>query len=98
MPHGNHIYSKASGMAQATMCTYPQSDHSLPHWKFILSCCAGCPCINLSYQEIDNHNSYTTPSIRFQIYHTVARCTAHGRIPLKDNKICYMCKQESSPD
>ena len=25
MPHGNHIYAKASYMANATMCTYPQS-------------------------------------------------------------------------
>ena len=25
MPHGNHIYAKASDMANATMCTYPQS-------------------------------------------------------------------------
>ena len=40
----------------------------------------------------------TTPSIRFHIYHIIRRCTNHGRIPLKDNKIYYMCKQESSPD
>ena len=40
----------------------------------------------------------TTPSIRFHIYHIIARCTAHGRIPFKDKRICYMCKQEYSPD
>ena len=43
-------------------------------------------------------NEETTPSIRFHIYHSIARCTTYGRTPLKDNKICYMCKQESLPD
>ena len=55
-----------------------------------------CPCINFPDQEIDHQNSDTTPSIRFHIYHIIARCTAHGKIPLKKKKICYMCKQESS--
>ena len=31
MPHGNHIYAKASDMENATMCTYPKSEHALPH-------------------------------------------------------------------
>ena len=97
MPHGRHIYSNASDMAQATMCTYPESDHALPHWKCVLRCCANCLCINLPDQETDNQNSRTIPSIRFHSYHTIARCTDHGRIPLKDKKICYMCKQESLP-
>ena len=35
IPHGRHIYAKAYDMAQATMCAYPQSDHSLPHWKCV---------------------------------------------------------------
>ena len=39
-----------------------------------------------------------TPSIRFHIYQIITRCTYHVRIPLKDKKICYMCKQESSSD
>ena len=30
MPHESHIYTKSSGMAQATVCTYPESDHALP--------------------------------------------------------------------
>ena len=51
MPYGRHIYKKAYDMAQATMCTYPQSDHALPHWKCVLRCCDGCPCINLTEQE-----------------------------------------------
>ena len=31
MPHGSHIYANASYMANATMCTYPQYEHALPH-------------------------------------------------------------------
>ena len=93
MPHGRHIYDKAYDMAKDKMCTYPQSDHALPHWKCVLRFCAKCPCINIPYQETDNQYSETTPSIRFRIYHIILRCTDHGRIPLKYNKICYMCKQ-----
>ena len=36
MPHGRHIYAKASDMAKATMCAYPQPDHALPHWKCVM--------------------------------------------------------------
>ena len=51
MPHGRHIYAKESDMANSTMCTYPHSGHSLPHWKYVLKCCADYPCINISDQE-----------------------------------------------
>ena len=51
MPHGRHIYAKASDMANATMCTYPHSDNALPHWKCVLRCCAECSCINIPDQE-----------------------------------------------
>ena len=93
MPQGRHIYDKASDMANATMCTYPQSDHALPHWKYLLPFCADCPCINIPDQETTKKHEETTPSIRFHIYHIIGRCTTHGRIPLKDKKICYMCEQ-----
>ena len=93
MPHGRHTYAKASDMSKATMCAYPQSDHALPHWKFVLLCCSNCPCINIPDQETYNHHSHTTPSILSQIYHIIACCNAHGRISLKDKKICRMCKQ-----
>ena len=86
MPHGRHIYAKASYMAKATMCTYPQSDHALPHWKCVLRCCSKCPCVNLHDQETYNQYSKRTPSIQFHIYHIIGRCTAHGIIPLKDKK------------
>ena len=51
MPHGRHMYAKASDMEKATMCTYPQSDHALPHWKFLLWCCSEFSYINLPEQE-----------------------------------------------
>ena len=98
MPHGRHIYAKESDMSKATMCEYPRSDHALPHWKCVLQFCANFPCINLPDQETDNQYSDTTPSIRFHVYHIIARCTAHGIIPLKDRKIFCNCKQESSTD
>ena len=98
MPHRSHIYVKARDMKKATICTYTQSDHSLPHCKCVLVCYSDCPYINLPDQETDNHYSETTPSIRYHIYHIIGSCTAYGIIILKYNKICYMCKQESSPD
>ena len=97
IPHGRHIYAKASGMEKATMCTYPQSARALPHWKRVLRCCDECSFINIPDQETDNNYSETKPSIRFHIYHIIGRCTAHGKIPLKEKKIFYMCKQELSP-
>ena len=47
MPHGCHIYAKASDMENATMCAYPHSDNALPHCKCVLRCCTDCPCINI---------------------------------------------------
>ena len=93
MPHGSHIYSKALDMPNATMCTYPQSEHALPHWKCVLRFCADCPCINIPDQEVSNKHDETTPTIRFHIYHIIGRCAIQGRISLKDKNICSMCKQ-----
>ena len=80
------------------MCAYPQSEHSLPHWKCVLLCCNDCPCINIPEQYITKKHDKTTPTIRFHIYHIIGRCAIHGRLSLKDKNICSMCKQEYSPD
>ena len=96
MSHGCHIYAKSYDVAKAKMCAHPQSDHALLYCKCVLRCCAKCPCINIPYQEIDDQYLDTTFQILFYIYHIIARCTAHSGIPLKDKKICRMCKQESS--
>ena len=61
MPHNCHIYAKASDMANAKMCTHPQSDHSLPHCKLLLRFCADCPCINIPDQETTKKYDETTP-------------------------------------
>ena len=77
------------------MCAYPHSDHSLPHWKFVLQCCEKFPRKNIPDQEIDDQYSNTSPSIRFHIYHIIARCTKSDRIPLNEDKNCRKCKQDS---
>ena len=90
MTHGRHIYVTASDMVMAKMCSYPPSQHELPHWKCVLHCCANCPCINLPDQESDMYRSNTSPSINFHIYHLVERCTVHGRLPL-DEHYFFVC-------
>ena len=95
MPHGSHIYAKAYYMAKAKMCAYSQSDHALPHCKYVLLCCAKCSNINLPGQETDDQYPETNPSIRFHIYHIVSRYPKHFRLPLTDNKICLKCQQDT---
>ena len=90
MPHGHHIYLKAYDMEKATMCTYPQSRHALPHMKCVLPCCADCTFINITDQDTNKKHEETTPSIMFSIYHIIGRCTAHGRIPLKGKKMLHL--------
>ena len=65
MPHGRHIYAKSYDMEKATICTYPQSDNALPHWKYVLWCCAECPYINLSEQEINKNMKKQHPQLGF---------------------------------
>ena len=56
MIHGRHIYAKASDIANDTICTYPQYDHALPHWKCVLRRCDKCTCINITDQETDKRH------------------------------------------
>ena len=94
MSHGRHIYAKASDMAKAKMCAYPQSDHALPRWKCAIQCCAKCPSVNLPDQETDDQYSNISPSISFHIYHIISRCIEHGMILLNDTEIFRKCKQD----
>ena len=80
MPHGCHIYAKASDMSKATRYAYPQSDNALPHWKCVLRCCAKFPCLNIPDAETYDQYSDTSPSIIFHMYHLIYCCTSHGRI------------------
>ena len=86
MPHGHNIYSKASDMAKAKICSYPKSDHALPHWKCVFQCCVKCPSVNITDQETYDHYTYTSPENSFHIYHIIARCSTHGKFPLNDKK------------
>ena len=65
MPHGSHIYAKASDISNEKMCTYPKSDLSLPHWKCVLWCCANCSCINLPDQETTKKKKKQNPQLGF---------------------------------
>ena len=65
MPHGRHIYTKASDMANVTMCAYPHSDHALPHWKCVLWCCDDFPCINLPDHETNKKMKKKHPQLGF---------------------------------
>ena len=96
MPNVRHIYAKAYYIAKEKMCAYSQSDHALPHWRYVLRYCAKCPSINIPDQETDDQYPDTSPSIRFNIYHLIARCKKHGRLPLTD-KICF-CKCQQDTD
>ena len=84
IPHGSHIYPNAYDMAKATMRANSQYDHASPHWKYVLRCCAQCPSINIPDQETYDKHPKPSTSINFHIYHLIARCTKHGRIPLSE--------------
>ena len=96
MPHGSHIYTNKYYMAKATMCANSQYDHALRHWKCVLRCCAQCPSVNIPDQETYDKHPNPSPSIFFHIYHLIARCIKHGRLPLTDNKIFRECQQNTA--
>ena len=73
-----------------------QYDHASPHWKYVLRCCAKCPSINISDQETYDQYPDTSPSISFHIYHIIAHCTKHGRLPLNEKKICRKFQQDTA--
>ena len=96
MPHGHHIYARAYDTVKATMCVHSQSDHALPYWKCVLRYCAKCKRINLPEQETDDKNPNTSPSISFHIYHMIALCIKHDRLPLTDKRSCCKCQQDTA--
>ena len=75
IPHGRYIYQTASGMSMDTMCTYPSSQHALPHWKYVLCCCSNC---DIPSQESDKNHSKIFPGISFNTYKMVLHYTVHG--------------------
>ena len=98
MPHECLVYVKSYDMAKATMCAYPHSYHTLPHWKCVLQCCAKCPSVNLPDQETYSQYPNTRPSNGFHIYHLIARFITHGRLLLTDKKICRKFEQDTESE
>ena len=96
MPHGRHIYANTYDMDNATICATSQSDHALPQWNCVLRCCAQCPSINIPGQEIDDKHTNPSPSICVNIYHLIARCTKHGRLPLSEKKSFLECQHDTT--
>ena len=96
MPHERCIYTKAYDIAKATMCSNPQSDYSLPHWKCILQCCAKFPIINIHDQKKNDQYPDTSPFIRFHSYHLTLNCTKHDRIQLTHKKSFCKCQQDTA--
>ena len=78
------------------MWANPQSDHALSHWKCVLRCCAQCQSINIPDQETYDNHPNPSPSIRFYVYHLIACCTKHGRLPLSDNKSFLGCQKDTA--
>ena len=44
------IISTPEGVTDHSPNVHLTSDHTLPHWKFLLRCCADCLCINIPDQ------------------------------------------------
>ena len=86
MTHGHHIYQTASELAMTRICSYPQSQHSSPHWKFVLCCCSKYPCIDISIKESDQHNL----KICFHVYILVPLCMVHVRCTPEGGGICWL--------
>ena len=83
-------------MEKATMRANSQSDYALPHWKYVLRCCAKCPIINLPDQDTDDKHPNPSPSISYHIYHLIVRCTKHGRLLLTGKKSGCKCQQDTA--
>ena len=65
MPHGIHIYAKASDMAKENFCAYSQLNHALTHCQCVIQCCDKFTEINLPDKETDDQYSDTSPSVFF---------------------------------
>ena len=72
MPHGCHIYARASDMEKATMCTYPQSYRALPQCKCVLLFCSYFPRINLPDQETNKNTKEQNPLLSFTLITSLA--------------------------
>ena len=81
---------------QRQQYVHTQSQIMRYHNKKIYCGVVPCPIINLPDQETYDQYPDTIPSIRFHVYHMIARCTKHGMLPLTDKKCCRKCQQDTA--
>ena len=53
----------------------------LPNCKFMLHFCAQCTHIDIPIPEPYQNNSNVIPTISFNVYQQIPRCTVNGRSP-----------------
>ena len=91
--HTSVIFTPKHMKLQRQQCVHTHSRIMCYHTGNVyLRCCAQSPIINLPDQETYDQYPDTISSIRFHIYHIIALCEKHGRIPLTDKKICRKCQ------
>ena len=82
---------------QRQKCVHTHT-HIMPYHteNVYYDCCAKCQSINIPDQETDDQYPDTSPSIRFHIYHLIARCTKHCRLPLTGKECCCKCQHDTA--
>ena len=95
--HMGIIFSKKYMIWKSKKCVHTHSQIMCDHTGNVYcDFFSKCPSINLPDQETDDQYPGTIPSISFHIYHLIARCKKHGRLPLTDKKICCMFKHDTA--
>ena len=59
------ILSTPAGVTNHSPNVHLKSYHSLPHWKFVLRCCADFLCINIPDQETTKDMKKQHPQLAF---------------------------------
>ena len=73
-------------MAMATICAFLSSKYALPHWKFVLRCCAQCPQIDIPSTEADQNNLDLSRTKSLHVYKHIASFTMQYRSPFNERK------------
>ena len=88
--HGFHTNKKATDIFMSTMCTFSSDQHDLPHWKFVLRCCAKCLGIFMSVQYCNRDDTNIFPDIYFDLFILLSLCTVHVRHPYEEKNMCIV--------
>ena len=71
----------------AKICTSLYEIHVLTRWKCVLRCCANCPSLVITFEELNGADKTMCPTIIFNVYKLVHRCAVNGRRPHKEKNI-----------